>query len=142
MAKFLPLLVLLFGCSVRKDYNTVNIHLNPKSYGWHFIELQKVGPKESWRVADVKFDSGVYLQTAIVSDFDAVDYNVLNADSTDISFDMKLPSVINYSNKKTYFTFYNPTPEDLEVVKHWLPDNAEYNRIILMQKEALDKLAN
>jgi hypothetical protein len=142
MAKYFLLLVLVTGCSVKKEYNTVNIHIDPESYGWHFIELQKAGPKENWRIADVKFDSGVYLQSAVVSDFDAVDYNVLDPENDDISFDMKLPDVISHSNKKTYFTFYNPTPEDMEAVKHWLPDNAEYDRIMRMQKEALDTLTN
>jgi hypothetical protein len=139
MARFFPLLFLLMGCSARKDFNTVNIHLNPKSYGWHFIELTKVGPKENYKTANVKFDSGVYLQAAVVSDFDAVDYNVYDADSNEISSTMKLPSVFYHTNQKTYFTFYNPTPSDLEEVKQWLPDNAEYDRIMRLRKEAESK---
>lgn len=142
MARVFLLLILLIGCSVRKDFNTVNISLNPKSHGWHFIELTKAGPKENYKIANVKFDSGVYLQTAVVSDFDAVDYNVYDADSNEISSTMKLPAVFYHSNQKTYFTFYNPTATDLEEVKQWLPDNAEYDRIMRLQKEAKDKLIN
>lgn len=140
MAKFFPFLFLLIGCSARTDFNTVNIHINPKSYGWHFIELQKEGPKENYKVVEVKFDSGVYLQTAIVSDFDAVDYNVYDAGKKDISWDMKLPSTFYHTNKKTYFSFYNPSPQDLETVKRWVPDNAEYNQVIRLQEEAKQKL--
>jgi hypothetical protein len=140
MTKVFPLLVLLIGCSTKKNYNTVNIHLNPQSYGWHFIELQKQGPKENYKVAEVKFDSAVYLQSAVVSDFDAVDYNVYDTGKNEISEKMKLPSVILHDNRKTYFTFYNPTPNDLQEVKRWVPDNAEYNHIMSMKKQAQDKL--
>lgn len=142
MIRFFPFLILMIGCSVRKDFNTVNIHLHPESHGWHFIELTKVGPKENYKIVNVKFDSGVYLQNAVVSDFDAVDYNVYDADSSEISSAMKLPSVFYHSNQKTYFTFYNPTPTDLKDVKHWLPDNVEYDRIMRLQKEAKDKFIN
>jgi hypothetical protein len=140
MARTYLLLIFLIGCSARKDFNTVNIHLDPQSHGWHFIELTKVGPIENYKIANVQFDSGVYLQTAVVSDFDAVDYNVYDADSNEISSTMKLPSVFYHTNQKTYFTFYNPTPADLEEVKHWLPDNAEYDRIMRMRKEAESRI--
>jgi hypothetical protein len=140
MTRLLIILILFTGCSARTDFNTVNIHLDPESKGWHFIELQKQGAKEDYKVADVKFDRGEFLDSAVVSDFDAVDYNVLDAKGNDISEQMKLPSVISHSNQKKYFTFYNPTKKDLEEVKKWLPDNREYEQIMRLQKEAQDKL--
>lgn len=132
-------LILLTGCKARTDFNTVNIHLDPESKGWHFIELKKEGPKENYKVAEVKFDTGEFLDSAVVSDYDAVDYNVYDAAREEISSQMKLPNVISY-NSKTYFTFYNPSKKDLETVKQWLPDNAEYDQIMRLQKEAQEKL--
>jgi hypothetical protein len=136
----LIILILLIGCKSRTDFNTVNIHLDSTSKGWHFIELKKEGPKENYKTAEVKFDAGEFLDSAVVSDFDAVDYNVYDSAGNEISSTMKLPNVLKHNNQKTYFTFYNPTAEDMEVVKKWLPGNAEYDRIVRMQKEALDKL--
>ena len=140
MKYFLPLLIFLISCKTSKEYNIVNIHLNPKSHGWHFIELTKVGPKENYKIAEVSFDSATYLRTATVSDYDAVDYNVYDGAGNEISSTMKLPGVISHHNKKTYFTFYNPGKQDLEEVKQWTPDDAGYKRIMQLQNGALDEL--
>jgi hypothetical protein len=142
MRKLLPLLFLFTGCASRTDFNVVNIHLDPESKGWHFIELKKEGAKENYKTAEVRFEAGEFLDSAVLSDFVAVDYNVYDGKGNEISANMKLPNALKHSNQKTYFTFYNPTSEDLEVVKKWLPGNPEYDRIMSMQKEALDKLAH
>lgn len=139
MKRLLAFLILFTGCKA-KDFNTVNIHLDPASKGWHFIELQKQEPKENYRIADVRFERGEYLDSAVVSDYDAVDYNVLDAKGKDISEEMKLPNVITHSNQKKYFTFYNPTEKDLKEMKDWMPEGEAYEQIMRLQKEAQDRL--
>lgn len=128
------------GCMIKAEKNTVNIFLNPQNYGWYFIEIKQDSLIKDKATVNIKIDSTTQLQEIIVSKYDKFDFKVFDGGGTDISSKMKLSGILFNDDKRIFFKFYNPSEQELEKIKNWLPTDPNYQDIISKSKQQLKKM--
>src|SRR6218665_812175 len=128
MIKIVTVLMLFNCCVFKSEPNTVNISINNQNYGWYFVELKQDTSMKDLKSIDINIDSTLQLKEITVGNYQNYAFKVFDNAGNEISANMKLPRFVSRFGKR-FFSFYNPTKKELELIKNRDPTDPNFLEI-------------
>lgn len=109
------------GCKhIKVEKANVDIYINAENAGWYFLELVKDSLQNAAPI-EVHFTNIEAIPKAPALNFEQYNFRIFSAAGEKISHRIKLPAFVYHTEGRSFYRFYNPTPQQAAADSNWNP---------------------